>query len=348
MKKVYSVMIAAGLTFALTACEKAPEGDAQSIINQAWEKMAEKNSSYETGEMNVSGKGTFEMEENKAEVSGTGKIEFDTRDEKNVKSSFDLDLNANGELEGKKGTIALKGQARMLEKTLYLYLENLNIDAGDPQTNMMANLLGNLYKSQWISVPSGSDESTEAVSLESFKGKNMAELAKKHHFFEVKEDMGGGKYEVVINIEKLKAYLREMAKLSESDLSEEDLAAVDTIFETIEYTLQVQINEDYDLTWMKGTIIAKDPMADQAMTVSFEGTMDDNNSEGFIDLALTGTTPGKARVDFDIEHEEKSVTIEKPEGAQEFDLGSLMGGFGGGAGTGMETIPDEMMMGLPQ
>jgi hypothetical protein len=353
MKKALSIFIALGLTVTLTACEKAPEGDAQSVINQAWEKLADKSSSYQTGEIEFSGKGNLEVENNKAEISGSGNVQFDSTDESNMKSAIALDLKANGELEGKKGTVDIKGQIKMLDKTLFLFVDNFNVDAGDPQTNMMVNLVGNLYKSQWIALPSDSVETPDAVSLESFNGKEVAAIAKKHHFFEAKEDLGGGKYEVTINPEKLKAYLTEIGEVNGTPMMAEDLEAIDQLFQTMQYSLQVQIDDDYDLTWVMGTLSAKDEMEGQQMTVAFEGNIDENSSNGYIDLSMAGTAPGKARVEFEIEHEEKSVSIEKPENAQNFDPGALFGGaMGGGMGEGMpEGLPEGMtpeMMGLPQ
>jgi len=350
MKKILSVLMTLGLGLTLAACEKAPEGDPQSIINQAWDKLAEKNASYQSGEVQFSGKGNLEVENNKAEISGSGNMQFDSSDEQNMKTAFTLDIDANGELEGKKGTVELKGQVKMLDKTLYLFVENVNVDTGDTQTNMMVNLIGNLYKSQWIALPADSMNSSEPVSLESFKGQEVAEIAKKHHFFEVKEDLGGGKYEVVINPEKLKDYLTEVGEVHGTPMTTEDLAAIDQLFQTITYSLQVQIDAEYNVTWVKGSLIANDGTENQQMNVAFEGTINKNNSKGYIDLSMTGTTPGKARVEFDIDHEEKSVTIEKPENAQNFDPGALFGGgMPGGMESGMpEGMTPEMMMGLPQ
>src|SRR5690606_9159021 len=161
MKKILSVLMTLGLGLTLAACEKAPEGDPQSIINQAWDKLAEKNASYQSGEVQFSGKGNLEVENNKAEISGSGNMQFDSSDEQNMKTAFTLDIDANGELEGKKGTVELKGQVKMLDKTLYLFVENVNVDTGDTQTNMMVNLIGNLYKSQWIALPADSMNSSE-------------------------------------------------------------------------------------------------------------------------------------------------------------------------------------------
>jgi len=349
MKKIFTLAIVLTLSLSLTACKKAPVGEPQAILNKAWEKLADKNASYQMGEMTVSGKGSIEMEQNKANLTGSGTVEFDSRDEKNMKSAISLDITANGELEGKKANIALKGKMRVLEKKMYLFLENLNIDAGDPQTNMMANLIGNLYKSQWIALPSSETTPAEPVSLENFRGKKMAELAKKHYFFEVKEDLGGGKYEVVINVQKLKAYLREVGELNDTPLTAEDLASVDNLFQTIKYTLQVQIDNEYNLTWVKGNLKAEDPMDDQQMNITFEGNMDSNKSRGSIELTLTGTTPGKAKVEFNVAHKEKTVSIQTPENAQNFDLGSLLGGgLGGGFNEGGAEEDFEAMMGLPQ
>lgn len=331
MKKIISILAILILGVFLSACKNTPKGDPQSIINSAWEKLALRNSTYKSGEMKFSGKGNIEVDSSSAEASGSGTVIFDSTDEKNMKSAISVDLNGNGDLEGKKGKFALKGQLKLLEKSIFVFLENLNLETDNPQTNMMANLLGNLYKSQWITLPSNTVETPDTVSLDSFKTEKVAELAKKHHFFEIKEDLGNGRYEVIVNVEKLKEYLKEIGELNQVPLTAEDLAAIDNFFKTITYTLQVGIDGDYDLTWAKGTINANDETEGQTLNLSFEGNIDDNQSDGFIDLAMDGTTPGKARVEFEIEHEEKPVTIDKPADAKDFDLGALLGGGLGGA-----------------
>lgn len=346
MKKRFLVLSLSLLSVvSLSACESAPTGeDPQAVIDKAWEKLADKNAEYTRGHIELEGKASLEVEDSKGNISGSAEVMFDSEKIEESKSAIKMDVEADGTFSGSSGKVSLEGEVRNFVDKTYIYLEDLEIDTGDAQTNLMANIVGNLYKSKWTALPTGTFSPTDLPALEAerFRGKEVAEIAKNNNFFEVDQDLGDGKYQLKINPEKLKTYLREVSQVTENPLSEEDLRDVDAIFAELDYQLQVKIDSDYELTWIMGNLSAEDPVENQQMTLAFEGTLDDDESEGFLDLQLTGDSPGKLRVDFEAEHHAGGdVSIAVPEDAEDFDLGSLLGG---GLPTG---LPGDVSGGMP-
>lgn len=333
MKKFLSTLIIGILTISLSACQQTVDEDPQTVIDKAWENLADKNAEYESGTIDAEGKASLEFDNNSGNLEGDLEIKFDSSDPENAKTALKMDISANGDFEGSSGSVDLIAELRTLGKDTYVLLEDLNINSEDPQIDLMANFIGNAYKSQWISVPSdlAGEGADDLFSTDHFKGKQVSEIAKKHNFFEAKEDLGNRKYELSINTEKLKAYLVEVGKITESEIKQSDLEDIDEVLNNLDYTLIVQIDTDYEIEWIKGSVVASDPLEDQQMTFVFEGTLDDDHAEGTLDLSVTGSTPGKLSVEFSADHNSRKVTIETPEDAQEFDLGSLLGGgLGGG------------------
>jgi len=230
---------------------------------------------------------------------------------------------------------------------MFLLLDELEISTADPQVNLMGNLIGNLYKSQWIEFPSSPiDFPTGTLDSKNFKGKEVAEIAKRNNFFEVKETIGKRKYEVVVNIDKLKKYLTEVAEFQKSTIEGKDFEALDEIFKNLNYTLQVEINNDYEISWIKGNFNIVAPVSpitsdlsskEQTLNLDIEATLRKNKTKGKIDLSVSGDAPGRLILEFDADHKKTTVDISEPEGAQTFDLGSLLGGGlpGGGIPSGI-------------
>ncbi|MDP2691888.1 MAG: hypothetical protein Q8O95_05830 [bacterium] len=370
MKKSLKLFLVISLSLSvLTACNKNSNEDPQTVINNAWEKLADKQAAYEIGKINFDGRADLDYDGSKANLKGNGELQFDSSDKENPVSALKLDLDGKGSFEGSEGSVELTGEIRTIKNTLYLMLESLNIDTGDAQTNLMANLVGNLYKGQWISIPNPTEEAKKAFDAENFKGKAVAEVARKNNFFELKKDLGNRKYELQINAEKLKTYLREVSKVNGQELSAEDLMAVDEVLKTLVYSFQVGIGNDYELTWLKGDFTVNNPETDlsqtgeiQTMNLSFEVDLKDSTSQGTITLNIGGDTPGSFSTTFSATHEKGGVSIEIPADAQNFDPEALLGGGMPGlmpsteGMPGMEGVPnmkgmpniEEMMENMPQ
>lgn len=328
MRKSISLIIITLLAFSISACGQTSDEDPQTVINKAWVKLADKNAEYESGEIDFDIKADLEVAEDKGSISGTGNLKFDSSDMNNAKTSLKADLSANGSLSGQSGKVDLAGELRTIGEKIYVLLDDLELDTGDSQTNLMANLIGNLYKSQWIELPK-SDDSTFDLETENFKGKDVAEIAKKHNIFQVKEDLGGRKYELVLDTEELKAYFQDVAEFNDEEISAADLAAIDKVTDEVDYSLQVEIGKDYSLDWIKASLKADDPDKNQSIDIDLEGNIGENKSDGVITMNFQGETPGKIMLDVEASHSPKSVVIEAPKDAQLFDPSSL---FGLGAG----------------
>jgi len=332
MKKTLSILLLPLIAFSLTACkQEVSDEDPQTVINKAWEHMADKNVEYEMGTIDFDGKINLAFEGSEGSVEGTAKVSFDTSDAADPKTAIELNMDADGSFEGSAGSVKLLGEIRNLEKKTYLFLEQLSLDTGDPNTDLMGNFVENLFKSQWILLPTELTglEDEELLNAEDLINKEVAELTKKHNFFEVEKDLGDRKYELKINPDKFKAYLIELSKLSgEEPLTETDLAEIDQVFNELDYTFQVQIDKDYNLTWVKGNITAQDPEDSDEMIISFEGNIDDNKTDGKMNLEITGEEQGSMSLEFTAKHDDSRVSIKVPADAQELDLESLFG-FGG-------------------
>lgn len=350
MKKIVTSAFAAVFIFSLSACSSAPTEDMETVIQKAWEKIAQQQAERQTSNLEVSGNLSIDVEGNKGQIEGKGNVQSDATDVKNPKFAANMELKGSGAVEGQSGKADLKGEIRVLNKKMFVNLENLNIDVGDAGTNMMANMIGGMYKGKWIELPADTMDTgeTSALDVTTLKGKEIAEVAKIHRFIVGKKDLGNGTYEISIDVAKLKTYLTEVAKVTGTPIDQESLAAIDEVFKTLNYSVQVRISNEYDLEWVKGTMNVKDEVEQQELLVSFEGNIDGNDTDGTAQVEIKGAAPGKLNLSFQTRDQDDSVKIEEPVGAEKFDLGSLLGGgMGLGDESMMEGLPAGTMDGVP-
>ena len=322
------VFLMSVLSMSLFGCQQAAHNeDPQAVLDKAWQRLVDKNVEYESGTIALDGSGSIDMEGSEASIDGELTVTFDGRDPENGTSAVSADIDAEGSFEGMTGKISLEGEIRQMKDKIYLLLKDLKVESDDQQTASMANLMAGLYKNQWISMPNdGSTALNTAATLDIAKQKEIAEVAKKHNFFEVAEDLGNNKYSIRMNPEKMKAYLTEVAQVSaDAEILEEDLMAIDELFQTSDYTLEVQIGPEYEIQWAEGNFVISEPDSGESLTLTFEGNVGKKNSDGVIDLKLTGASPGSLHLDFTAQHDFSDVTIEVPEDAQEFDPLKMMG-----------------------
>lgn len=336
MKKIFSTLFVITLTFGLSACsEPKVEEDAQTVINNAWLKLADKNASYETGVIDLEGSLDISFENTNVELEGEGSLTFDSSDPEDMKTILDIDMNGDGDIEGQSGSISVNGEFRTLQEKLYVFLKSLSIKTDDPQASFMANLVEGAFKDQWYAIPVPKNEllpeEESIITTRNFKGKEVAEIAKKHNFFDLKEETGYRTYALSINPEKLKTYITEVSKVNDSEVTPEDLDAIDALLQTTEYTIEVGVNPEYDITMLKAYLMAFDPESNQKVTLEFDGTFEDMESEGEMSIKTEGDTPGSMKLSFETEHNMGgSVSITAPEGAQDFDPAQMMGMGAGG------------------
>lgn len=333
MKNWSKLLLLGMFSLTLFGCQQpaSHDEDPQAVLDKAWVKLVDKNVEYESGTIAFEGSGSIDMEGNQASMEGDLEVSFDGTDPENSMSAIVADIDAEGNFEGVTGKISLEGELRQMSSNIYLLLKDLDIESDDQQMAAMASLMAGLYKNQWISVPNDGSALDATATLDITKQKEIAEVAKKHNFFEVEEDLGGNKYSIRMNPDKLKAYLTEVAQVSaEAQVLQEDLQAIDELFQTADYTLEVMIDSEYEIKWAKGNFVISEPNTSESLTFSFEGTIGDDESEGKIDLQLTGASPGSLKLEFEAEHDFGPVEIEVPADAQEFDLGAMMGLGGAG------------------
>ena len=159
MKKIFSFAFTAVLILNLSACSSAPTEDMETVIQKAWEKIAQQQADRQTSNIEVSGNLNIDAEGNKGQIEGKGMVQSDATDMKNPKFAANMELKGSGDVEGQSGKVDLKGEIRMLNKKMFVNLDNLNIDVGDAGTNMMANMMMNQVGNQVMNqaIPTGND-----------------------------------------------------------------------------------------------------------------------------------------------------------------------------------------------
>jgi hypothetical protein len=344
MKKMLVVMMMTVTTFSLSACSSAPDEDAETVLKKAWENFAIENEDIEMGTAILKGKGDLAFAGNKAGFDGSLDAKFDVRNSDDEKAAIKLDMTADGNFEGQSGKVGLAGEVRVVDKTSYFFLESFSLDTGNAETDLMANFAENFFKSKWISIKDSlfADESTDETELY----KELPEIIKRNQFLDIKEDLGNRKYAVKLNTEKLKTFLLEISKDSETPIDPIDLKDLDDLLATLDYDLYLKIDTEYKITWMKGTMTIKDPDGSDEISSELEMNMSDNSSDGNLSFELTGEEPGSFNLEFSTEHDESAVTIEAPKDAEEFDPSSFLG-LGGGLGGGLGTTTDNDLSKLP-
>lgn len=350
MKKFLAVILLCGLSITLSACSKTSNEDPQTVVNRFLQEIAGKTVDYKAGKIVFTGKGSLDAAGNSAALEGTTDVSFDSTDTNNSKSAIKLDLKGNGTLEGKSAKVGLKGELRTVNKKLYVYLEDLSVDSEDPSTSMMAGLFGGFLKGKWNEIP-GAIEDSEANPLDSqnLSADQMKVIATNNPFLTVVKDLGDRTFEVKIDIVKLKAYISEMAKVAQTPVTQEDLDAIDKIFASLgEYSIVLQIDEEYDLEHLKASLMVDDPAQNQKLTVNIDADFDEDSTEGSFDISVSGEEPTKLHLEGRAEHKKSSrESIEAPADAKVFDMNEIMGGLGGGLSTGSGAAGMTGLEGVP-
>jgi len=340
MKKVVLVIFSIFFALNISACKEKLAEDPQDIVDKAWEKLIDKNIGKESGEFEFDGKANLEIGEDAGELTGKGTVSADLSDPDSPKISLKGTISAEGTLNASSGKIDITGELRSIEENMYLLIDNLVVDTGDAQTTMMVNLISSFYKSQWIEIPNQKDNTLD-IEATDFTGEEVSNIAKKHKIFRAEKHLGKRRFKLTIDPQALKDYLRDVAEIQNEEISEENLASIDQLLKELNYELSVGINEDYDIDWVKTIISATDPLEDQSVKLVFETSINDNETDGELDINIKGETPGEISATFSGKHNERSVKIEKPDNVQTLDPAALLGGMG----TGLPTEPADPLTG---
>lgn len=329
MKKITSVFLVLFLSFSLSACQKKEiaSEDPQTIVNKAWEKQVKKQLESTKGTYAVEGEGKLSMDKSSAEIKGKGEVKFNNEKDQE-RFGVSLDMSGKGDLEGKTGNFDLKGELRWLQKKLFARFDKLALKTDDPQFNVMANLISNFYQSQWIEFP------LEKLNPTLFTGpssdqKNMAaliEAAGKNPFFDVVQDRGDRTFEVMVNPEKLITYLNAIREI-QGGTEMPEAEAINKFFQDLKYQLQIRIDDNYNLTWIKMNGSAADLTTQQKADLSFESTIDDQGTDIQGNLSYSGKQTGSVEGRLKTSQKSKKASLDAPRDAKPFDLGGLFGGL---------------------
>ncbi len=328
MKKLVLALLSIVLSFSLFGCGKSVNEDPQTMLKKAWEKQIQKETDYQKGSISSEGKLSIDYDGNHVDLNGKGAVQFDTAKAKDRKLGLNLDLKGKGKVAGKTADVALTGEVRAVGKQVYALVNNLSLNTDDSQTNMMANFMANMYKGQWISFPVDifDPATTRFPQSDTEKTKKIMEMAKDNNFFEVKKDLGNRVLEISVNGEKLKMYLKKVAKIEGTDLTPEYLASIDKTLQDTQYSLQVSISGIYDISAFDLSVTSKDVEKNLTLDAKLSWTSDGSKSHWKGDAALGGDIAGKLSGDFFTTWSSESAALDVPKGAKPFDLGNLLGG----------------------
>lgn len=326
-------MLGLALVFGLSACSETPnDEDAQTVINNAWEKLSDKNAEHDQGIASFNGDGEIKVGASSIKMDGDIEVTYDSSNQEEVKTAIKMDMSGEGSFEGSSGEGAVKGEMITMGEKAYLLLENLEFSSGNAQTDMMANLIGNLYKGQWIALPTtdtGLLEEGDVWKAENFTGKEVAEIAKKHQIFKLKNEIAPRHYELEIDVPVLKQYLKEVGEVTGNPMTEEELLEVETAINSLEYSMNVKVDNNYDITWGQGSATIIDPTTADELMVQGEINIDGEDSDGKVMMTVSGEESTSVSMNFNSTLKNSKVSIEAPADAQDLDLGSLLGGAGG-------------------
>ncbi len=348
-------------TFTLSACESTPSEDPTTVIKKAWEKLADENQELSAGTANIrlEADGTLSFGSDTASVDLDLDMQVDSTKLNEPKLAMKADISGEGSFQGQSGKASLSGEVRSIDKVAYFFLENFSLDTGQAEVDLMANFAQNFFKSKWISVKEDALD-TASLNPEEIDPEKMSQILKENQLIKFNEDLGGGKYNVKIDTEALKNFIVALNEEG-GNMSAEELQALQTFNEDltdaameeagVSYEILVSINNDYEFTWIKIDFDVEDPDTNNTVEILVEANISGNNKnrkgDGSFSLTMTGDEPASIKMNFEASADDSSVSIEIPEGAEEFDPSSFLG-LGGalGAPSGLEGLPPEAELGL--
>lgn len=304
MKKVRMLLLSLAVLFG-SGCalmdKVAPAPEPQEVIKEMITNMND----VKSGAFDISSKIYKEDKDVEtsidADVKLTAKTEEIEGDIPNVTFSLDLTLDTNDAEKGEmKGNV--KMNSTITDGSFYFKLDDLTL----PE-ELQAQVSGfvDMYKGNWYKLPDElmppevKEELVKSYSDDTKKEKLRA-LLKEAKLFEVLESSeadGQYVYKTQIDQEGLKNLSKEIAKLEDEVVTDEDLAMLDEFFTKHNHTITLHINKDSRyLDRIEATINAKE--ATEKFDISFTMNFTDHN---------------------------KAQNITAPEDAQDFNPMSLMG-----------------------
>lgn len=216
--------------------------------------------------------------------------------------TFDIDLKSNdSNQEDMAGKASL--QIRVTNKDFYFQLKDLTLPT-ELQTQIGSFV--DMYKGKWFKFPSEllPDElknqivPTDPATLA--KQEQIKEITRNTQFFDVTESLEEGNnwvYNTTLNTTNTIAFLKEIAKIQEEEIREDDVTMIQEALDSITQSFVLKIEKDsHYLTSLTGNITMKDDSND--LTVVISSTMSNFNSV---------------------------APITAPEGAEDFNPMALMG-----------------------
>jgi hypothetical protein len=338
-KKLLITAISLIIALSIFGCsrEAEPEENPQTVINKAITKNFEKKEAKDKMEFKVDANIKVSNTKDNAKLLLKAKGKYDSSEKMNPVGEIAIEAEGEGTIQEKTGNIELSTDIRAKNQNLFFKINNLNIDAGDPQINLVAGIIAGMYKDIWLSIPIDTTElekltQNAALSSSDEAEEKLLQILKENLFIKHKKTVGNRQYEVEIDPIKFKNYLNEIIKASGEETDPSAFSNLDTFLnEFVEYQITIAIGSDYTIKSLEGDIKLTSDISTVANgEIKFKLNLQKGKQDGDINIKFTNED-GPAEIDLQFDSENsalETITILEPEESEPFDLGSLFGGIG--------------------
>lgn len=223
---------------------------------------------------------------------------------------FTLKVDAKGTIDGGKEQ-ALNGEMRLMNKNIYFSVNKLEVDAIPAAYKLAVTQF--LNKWWFVELPSESLASLTAGAVEDKDltplQKQVRELMQNARFFKNVKDEGADKvgdvvvekYSVELDTDAVNKYLKDVSKITDPTVPEEDYARIDKMTALLGFKGNVWVSKD-DVMMRK--------------------------VDGMLTIAAGETTNNLAlnfKATYTVENLNKDVKVELPAKPEKFDLSKILG-----------------------
>jgi predicted small lipoprotein YifL len=338
IKKVSSLLIAATLSLAILGCgKKQPEENPQAVINKAIVKAFDKKDEIKKSEFKIDADINVSSNSDNATLSLQAKGMFDTTNVEDPIGEVNIDAKGKGNIKEQSADINLSLSLKALNQKLYTQLKKAEIDTGDPQINLVTGVIAGMYKDKWIYFPLSAEQLNQIKDSANFsesdaEGEKLLEILKQNQFITHQDTIGKRLYKVKLDTEKLKNFLKALAKESGQEVIDQNFENLDVFLnEFVKYEITLGINDDYTFKKLKGNIALSEQIPNAPHgKATFDLSLSKNHNEGEIAIKFENSEgPAEIGIDFEATTTTpNTVTVSEPEEAEEFDLASIFGGMG--------------------
>ncbi len=331
----------------ITGCEK-PASTTESpdkVLLKMQEQYQEKKS--ENKKSQTKGSFTFKVNTAKTNISTFGELDItiDGIDINNPKAEIISSLEGESSGEEIEGSAKIDLNLKLFKQTLYLKLNELELNSkDDPNMTQQIQMMSAFITNKWFKIPLPENQGLNPVGISGPLSlnnsqfteeqiKQIEDLAKTIPVFKFAGDLGlkNGKYnyKVTLHKENIIRFIGEMAKIMNTELTNEDQDKIKEILQTIEIKAEFVIDaKTFELNEIKnGEIFIKSSENNEEATMVVNAKLSQKKTEINFDIVISVNGEEikiNATLDLNTIPNAK-INIEEPEEAEEFDPLMMMG-----------------------